>query len=380
MTKLFISLNLDHHDTGSISQCVSDIIAHTKADHFDEEIFDDAEQFYQKSALKDENNKESLLSNTLKLDLLMEREGILDIIQKVEKKKGHEDAQYRIKQQVKNAVPSSVGLRECLKSISEKFAWSSEKMVFMILMSGFINIFMGTGFYGLDLYTDAIFSKDMLNQRNRNFSQETTACKNEFKLNFTKTIKECQDLFNSTTCMESLRKAEKIGADCFEKEQRFRDIDNINEWSFAGVIGIVHCVLPIAMSLVLWTIYECGQSSSFSIFNLALPFVTKFKRFLCDLELYQLYANKETEKEFETKKLRILNQISSHEHFVNMSLILEASLESSFQFFFQITYQLPTIILAFTTQGFRWEGLFTWKLFSIVMSFVSFSMAFNKIR
>ena len=177
--KLFISLNLDHHDTSSISQCVSDIIAHTKADHFDEEIFDDAEQFYQKSALNDENNKESLLSNKLKLDLLMEREGLLDINQKIEKNKGHEDAQYRIKQQVKHAVPSSVGLRECLKSISEKFAWSSEKMGFMILMSGFINIFMGTGFYGLDLYTDAIFSKDMLNQRNRNFSQETTACKND---------------------------------------------------------------------------------------------------------------------------------------------------------------------------------------------------------
>ena len=180
--------------------------------------------------------------------------------------------------------------------------------------------------------------------------------------------------------MEKLRKAEKIGGDCFEQEERFRD--NTNEWFIAGVIGIVHCVLPIVMSLVLWTIYECGQSSSFSIFNLPLPFLSQLKRFLCDIELYKLYANRneETEKDFETKKMSILNQISSHEHIVNMSLILEASLESSFQFFFQTTYQLPRIILAFTTTGFKIEELFTWKLFSIVMSFVSFSMAFNKIR
>lgn len=310
----------------------------------------------------------------------MEREGILEIIQKIEMKKGPKDAQYRIKQEVKNAVPSSVGLRECLKSIGEKFAWSTDKMVFMILMSGFINIFMGTGFYGLDLYMDAIFSRDMLNQTTRNFSQETTACKNEFELEFSKTIDECQDVLNPTACMEKLRNAEKIGGACFEKEERFRD--NTKEWFIAGVIGIVHCVLPIAMSLVLWTIYECGQSTSFSIFNLPLPFLSKLKRFLCDMELYKLYANrnKETEKDFEMKKMSILNKISSHEHIVNMSLILEASLESSFQFFFQTTYQLPIIILAFTTEGFRWEDLFTLKLFSIVMSFASFSMAFYKIR
>ena len=176
-----------------------------------------------------------------------------------------------------------------------------------------------------------------------------------------------------------------IGGACFEKEQRFSS--NRNEWVMAGYISIVHCVLPIVMSFIMWTIYECGHScDAVSFFNLPLPFVTKIYRFICDKELYKHYSDldrnkdSETKKAFEKKKMSILDKISSHEHIVNLSLIIEASLESSFQFFFQTTYQLPSIILAFTTAGFKMEELFTWKLFSIGLSFASFSMAFFKIR
>merc|ERR1711894_241971 len=110
----------------------------------------------------------------------------------------------------------------------------------------------------------------------------------------------------------------------------------------------------------------------------------KFYRFLCDIKLYKNNADRniKTEMDFENDKKSILEKISSHENIVNLSLIIEASVESSFQFFFQTTFQLPSIILAFTdpSAGFEWTDLFNWQFFSIAMSFVSFSNAFLKIR
>ena len=139
------------------------------------------------------------------------------------------------------------------------------------------------------------------------------------------------------------------------------------------------------MSFLIWITYELGRGCGVKgIFDLPLPPLTKFYRFLCDIKLYKNYANRnsKTEKEYENDKKSTLDEISSYENIVNLSLIIEASVESSFQFFFQTTFQLPSIILAFTdpSNGFEWTQLFNWRFFSIAISFVSFSVAFFKIR
>ena len=67
---------------------------------------------------------------------------------------------------------------------------------------------------------------------------------------------------------------------------------------------------------------------------------------------------------------------------VNLSLIIEASVESSFQFFLQTTFILPSVVLAFTdpSRGFEWTDLVNFRFLSIAMSFASFSFGFYKIR
>ncbi len=385
MAKLFIAQKLDHHDTSSLSQFVSDIIAHTKADHFDKEIFEGQGLFYKNTTSKGKN-KETLIGSVLNLGLLKEREEILDVIKKVEEDESSntEDTQFMMKQEVKSAVASSVGLRDCLKSIEQQFPWSKEKMVFMITMSAFIYIFMGTALYTLDVYTDVNFSLGMFAQSKRNFTKDREICKKEFDREFDQAFSECKTFFHAKKCMDNLRKTEKLGENCFENEQRFRE--KPSEWTLAGVISTIHYVLPFLMSFLIWLIYELGQScGAVKIFNLPLPPLTKFFRFLCDIKLYKNYADRnniKTEAEFENDKKTILEEISSHENIVNLSLIIEASVESSFQFFFQTTFQLPSIILAFTdpSAGFEWTDLFNWQFFSIAMSFVSFSNAFLKIR
>ena len=138
---------------------------------------------------------------------------------------------------------------------------------------------------------------------------------------------------------------------------------------------------PLCPAFLIWIIYELERScGTREIFNLPIPPFTKFYRFLCEIKLYKNYAdrNGKTEKECENDKKSIIKEISSHENIVNLSLIIEASVESSFKFFFQNTFQLPSIILAFTdtSAGFEWTDLFKWRFFSIAMSFVSFSISF----
>ena len=387
MAKLFISQKLDHHDTGSISQFVGDIIAHTKADHFDKEIFgEQGKKFFKNTASKGKS-KETLLGSVLNLGLLKEREEILEVIKKIEEDESsnNEDIQFRMKQEVKTAVASSVGLRDCLKSIGQQFPWSKEKMIFMITLSAFIYIFMGTALYSLDIITDVNFSLGMFARSNKNFTKDTKICKRKFDMEFDKAVSECKTFFHVNNCMDNLRSIEKLGENCFENEQRFRE--NPMEWNLAGVISAVHFILPFLMSFLIWIIHEIGRScraGAVEIFRLPLPPLTKFYRFLCDVKLYNNYTDRKfkTEKEFETNKKSILKEISSHEDIVNLSLIIEASVESSFQFFFQTTFQLPSIILAFTepSAGFEWTDLFNWQFFSIAMSFFTISYAFLKIR
>ena len=136
--------------------------------------------FFKNTDLKG-GNRETLLGSVLNLGRLKEIEEIREIIKTIEENKSPntEDTQFRMKQ-VKSSVASSVGLRDCLKIIEEQFAWIKEKMVFMITMSVFIYIFMGTALYSLDVYTDVNFTFGMFSQSRKNFTKEREICKKDF--------------------------------------------------------------------------------------------------------------------------------------------------------------------------------------------------------
>ena len=93
-------------------------------------------------------------------------------------------------------------------------------------------------------------------------------------------------------------------------------------------------------------------------------------------------VDKYAETEYHNQKRKVIKKMDEYENIVNLSMIIEASIESSFQFFFQTVYVLPTIILSFTDVSgtFDWTDLFNWKSFSILLSFASFAWAFFAIR
>ena len=316
--------------------------------------------------------------------LVASREDIIEILKKEQGKNG-DDARFLIKQKVKAAIPSSVGLRDCLKSITHRFHWGKEKMYFMILLS-LIMLIIALGFYALDVSTDVLYTNDMFIKVQKNFTEEKIQCRANFDKEFNKAIQDCKTDFDPSICSGTMSLAKKTLKDCFENGERFAIPD---EWLSAGIVSAVHIGLTVVISFIIWGAFDFGKEcGSASIFHLPIPIITRFYRFLCDISLYkhfaktERYKNQEKEKTYEAELKKITDKISAYENILNLSLIIEASVESSFQFFFQTTFILPTIILAITdpNRGFEWTDLFNFRFFSIGLSFASFSFSFFKIR
>ena len=255
------------------------------------------------------------------------------------------------------------------------------------IVSPFTMLTIACGLYILDVSTDVHFTNDMFLKSKRNFSEERIKCSANFHVEFKNAIQNCHETnFNSAICMKTLSFVKKTGQECFENEERF---SNPMDWHIIGVVSGFHCGLTVVVSFIIWAAAEFGREcGAASIVNLPIPVITKFYRFLLDIKLYRNFAwsdrNKspENEKEYEATKKEIDDKISAHENVVNLSLIIEASVESSFQFFFQTIFILPTVILAFTDQsgGFELTDFISFRFLSIGLSFASFSFGFYQIR
>ena len=226
----------------------------------------------------------------------------------------------------------------------------------------------------------------MFNNAKRNFTQEMSLCQAEFDKEFSFTIEVCRDNFNKTECVNSLAFIKKMTDDCFDNEERFTDP---NDWNIAGIVSVAHCALPILIGFILWGVLQMGQGCNLKSWrNIPLPFVTRWHRFLLDIELFENYAwadrnkDKQSKTEYEETLKKCTKKLDANDQIVNLSLIIESSVEASFQFFFQTVYVLPTLILSFTdvSGSFDWKDLFNIQIFSIILSFASFAWAFYVIR
>ena len=71
----------------------------------------------------------------------------------------------------------------------------------------------------------------------------------------------------------------------------------------------------------------------------------------------------------------VLDRRGNHEAVVNLSVLIEAAIESSFQFWLQTIFLIPTVIITVTDGLVNWKDLFSWRLASICISLGTFSFA-----
>ena len=114
-----------------------------------------------------------------------------------------------------STVPTSDGLKDSESrstGIREQLPWSSEKMIFILSLSVFLNIIFGPALNYLDVYSEK-FSEELIN-----IPRDRDACKQYFDNEFNKVILECKTMPNKENCMDKITKIEKIGKACFESE------------------------------------------------------------------------------------------------------------------------------------------------------------------
>ena len=87
--------------------------------------------------------------------------------------------------------------------------------------------------------------------------------------------------------------------------------------------------------------------------------------------------------EYIEKNKKYEKELEDNQSIVNISVVIEAAMESSFQFWFQTIYLMPTIFISFMDVeggGSKLSDLLNWRVFSIVLSFGTFSWTFCSIE
>ena len=121
--------------------------------------------------------------------------------------------------------------------------------------------------------------------------------------------------------------------------------------------------------------------------NIPVPIISKIKNFHYTRKLFGVYTedrNSDNDRVwYEIEKKELIEKIRKNEAVVNLSHLIEATTEASFQFVFQTVYLMPTLFISFTakSQGLtNWTDLFQWKIVSILISFGTFALTFYNIR
>ena len=92
--------------------------------------------------------------------------------------------------------------------------------------------------------------------------------------------------------------------------------------------------------------------------------------------------HEEKKKEHEKKKKKLMDELEEQNKLTNVSMLIEAGTESTFQFLLQSLFVLPTIILAMVNLSSLSDltELVDYKILSILLSFITFAWSSFNIR
>ena len=97
--------------------------------------------------------------------------------------------------------------------------------------------------------------------------------------------------------------------------------------------------------------------------------------------MINLLGNQDRDETFEKKKSELNRKMAAHHDVVILGLNTEANTEAGFQFFLQLLYLMPTVIIMINRVELgNLEDLFNIRVASIIASFVTISRMYCVIR
>ena len=296
-------------------------------------------------------------------EMMVLREQLLDTMVKIDRKIYHEDSEKeaskdRVIANIKRDIPTSRNLSTCIESLETRYSLGLFTRIGDITKSLFSNILLGYGLYGLDIWTDLVYSVEVYGT----------------KCNIT-----TQDAGNGTM-------------DCLEDSVYLQQ----------GIIGFAHVFIPQTVALLIGLISLCLGLLTWV--SLPLPLIPMGYRFYIDVHhaLFKgkekptedkqdekLMKTQEEREEYERRKESykiekasdkdVQEKMKLNDRDILMAQQVECTGESSFQFFMQTLWLMPTLLME-QKETTNLEDLFNIRIFSVVMSFITMSMSYTSIR
>ena len=116
--------------------------------------------------------------------------------------------------------------------------------------------------------------------------------------------------------------------------------------------------------------------------KIPLPPLAKLCKTIIECRSYFNNMNKD-DVNYEKTNSCLIRELEDQKSITTISMINEASMESSFQFLFQGLFSLPILVCSFIDiydGTLKLTDLVNWKILSIVLSFLSFAITSFNIR
>ena len=281
---------------------------------------------------RDFDGNKTLLEFLNDKGMIKEREEVIQLLIKIDyfRYKNSEDkskSKRRIIKILRAGIKPSRGLKESIDSVQQKYSWETGKIVVKCGLSILHNIVFGWGLYASDVFSDVYFYNGLDQSNNTN----TTTNNN-----------------NSTT----------------------------------RIVTLVHIILPFLCSFLLFftMLYSKMEFNCFLLMKLPLSPVTKSLKTLIECRSFINNKNME-DANYGKQKTDLIAELEDQKTITTISMINEATMESSFQFLFQGLFSLPTLVFSFKDLydgDMKMTDLVNWKIVSIILSFLTFAFtSFN---
>ena len=151
------------------------------------------------------------------------------------------------------------------------------------------------------------------------------------------------------------------------------------------IVTLVHIILPFLCSFLLFftMLYsKMLKCDWYLLMKLPLSPVTKLLKTIIECRSFINNQNME-DSQYEKQKTDLIAELEDQKTITTISMINEASMESSFQFLFQGLFSLPTLVFSFFdiyAGKKKMTDLVTWKIVSIILSFLTFALTSFNIR
>ena len=286
----------------------------------------------------------------------------------------------RIIKILRDGMKSSKGLKETIESLQDKYSWTPKKMIVRGVLSALWSISVGFVLFGFDIGTDIQFALEMFSHTTTNFTKDLERCRTAEKIpHVSKITNFCNNQgLDAEDCVTFIDSAIQT---CNQFKER---LDQPDVWQEIGIVIAAHIIMPFVSIICFFGLFILHKTIKIDWFlplKIPLTPLTKIYETILDWKIFLNYTDKQ-KGSYERKNENLKKKVAEHQILTNLSLILESSFESSFQFFFQGIFFFPTLILACmdVSGASELKNLVDWKIVSIIISFLSFSWTSLNIR